>query len=171
MSDTQPSNHRTTNGITDQPPAAPAGPREFVIRATRRDNGRAFPPFIVTAADEAAARKLAARNWLDVEEVRPYVEVEWVKPPRLYTYGPPVSGAAFEKEYHNRPPEQQGRKDRGPSVGEVLWCVVFPCPGLIYAICLACTGARRAGTLAVVSMAGLGIGILLRVALAFASGD
>jgi hypothetical protein len=49
-----------------------------------------------------------------------------------------------------------------PSIGELLVCVVFPCPGLIDAVCLAAAGARRAGTLAVA--------VMLRVALTFATG-
>jgi hypothetical protein len=82
-----------------------AGPTDFAITAAHAQSGKVYPPFIVSAMDEAAARKLCQRNYLVIQSVERYVEQEGKEKPRTFRFGPPISDKDFEIDYGNRPPD------------------------------------------------------------------
>jgi hypothetical protein len=82
-----------------------SGPQEFAITASHAQSGKEYPPFIVLALDESAARKLCQRNYLVIQSVEQYVAQEGKEKPRTFTFGPPISDKDFERDYGNRPPD------------------------------------------------------------------
>jgi hypothetical protein len=96
-------------GSANNPSLSKEAPAEFVVRVVHSSTGRVFSPFIVQAADEAAARKMCRRNYLMVESVERYVPKEGKEKPRTLTYGPPISDKDFESDYGGRPADRSER--------------------------------------------------------------
>jgi hypothetical protein len=144
---------------------APGAKVEFVFDCLDRTTKEPFPLFIVEAADEAEARKIADRKYLEVVRVEPYVGQEGVEKPKTYRYGPPSSGSDFEREYHHRQPERERRARGADSVGtlEVIICLLFPCPGLIWAIVRLANGGKSGYIMMGLSLVGFVAALLLRL--------
>jgi hypothetical protein len=109
------------HAIALQPSAASASvernvagdqPREWLVTAAHAHSGRAYPPFLVRALGEAAARSLCQRKYLVVQSVELYVEEEGRQKPRTLTYGPSISDKDFERDYGRRPADQPGGEGR-----------------------------------------------------------
>ncbi len=103
------------------------GPGEFVVTATHAKSGREYPPFIVKAADEAAARKMCRRGYLSLQSVERYAEREGAAKPRVLQFGPPVSDADFERDYGNRPADTPAGPGAAPHLlGCLGWIFLGP---------------------------------------------
>jgi hypothetical protein len=101
-----------------------------VITVAHAQSGKVFPPFIVLAQDEAAARKMCKRNYLVIQTVEVYQEKEGEEKPRVLKYGPPISDKDFERDYGNRP---AGRRRARLSIWHFLlgWLACGPIGVLI----------------------------------------
>jgi hypothetical protein len=78
---------------------------EYLVLATDKKSGKPYPPFIVPAVDEQAARTICKRQWLTIESVKLFDEALAAEKPRVLPLGPPISDRSFERDYHNRPPD------------------------------------------------------------------
>jgi hypothetical protein len=85
------------------------GSTEYLIVAVARNSGRPYPPFLVPAQDEKAARRLAQRRYLVIQSVALYTHREGEAKPKVYPLGPPISDQSFEQDYYNRPPDPDSR--------------------------------------------------------------
>ena len=79
-------------------------PGEFVVTAAHYQTGRRYSPFIVPAKDEASARAICRRNYLELVSVTRYVEEKGKPKPRVLRFGPPISDKDFEDDYGTRAP-------------------------------------------------------------------
>jgi hypothetical protein len=101
----------------------PGEAHEFSVVVAHSRTDRVFPPFIVRAKDEAAARKLARRNYLVILSVERFVEVDGAEKPRTLPYGPPISDKDFERDYGNRAPDSPKPAIAASSVLGIVGCV------------------------------------------------
>jgi len=70
---------------------------DFLVHARWLDT-QPYPPFVVAAVNEAAARKVAQRDWLMLEAVQPYSPSADEPAPERLTYGPPLKDPRFDRD-------------------------------------------------------------------------
>ncbi|MGL4552777.1 MAG: hypothetical protein ACRC33_16500 [Gemmataceae bacterium] len=73
---------------------------EFLVQA-RHINTEPYPPFVVTAMNESAARRMVQRSWLIIDSVRAHVLTEGEPVHLRMLYGPPINDARFDRDIVN----------------------------------------------------------------------
>ena len=99
---------------------------DFLVHARRLDT-QPYPPFVITAANEAAARKLAQRDWLMLKTVQPYFPSTDEPAPERLTYGPPLKDPRFVRDDLDRGPAlRAAAKDRADVMFFLLNLLTLP---------------------------------------------